>query len=182
MAVSGSMIQPRDESSLPFTKPSSDGSPIMMTPADRTQCLASLQPGETLAVWRLDRLGRSMRHLVTLIDNLRKDRIGFKSISDGAIDTTSASGELIFHIFSALAQFERPLIQERMRAGLTAARARGRKGGRPKMASDEPRIVLAQTLFADKSISIDDICQTLRVSRSTLYRYVRMENKTTDVS
>ena len=123
-----------------------------------------------------------MRHLVTLIENLRKDRIGFKSISDGAIDTTSASGELIFHIFSALAQFERPLIQERTRAGLTAARARGRKGGRPKMASDETRIVLAQKLFADKSISIDDICQTLRVSRSTLYRYVRMKNKTTDVS
>ncbi len=121
-----------------------------------------------------------MRHLVTLVEDLREDRIGFKSISDGAIDTTSASGELIFNIFSALAQFERRLIQERTKAGLAAAR--GRTGGRPKMASDEPRIVLAQKLFADKSISIEDIRQTLRVSRSTLYRYVRIGTKTTDVS
>ncbi len=147
-----------------------------------TKCLATLRSGDTLVVWRLDRLGRSMRHLVTLVEDLREDRIGFKSISDGAIDTTSASSELIFNLFSALAQFERRLIQERTKAGLAAARARGRMGGRPKMASDESRIVLAQKLFADKSISIEDICQTLRVSRSTLYRYVRMGKKKTDVS
>lgn len=147
-----------------------------------SKCLHTLQAGDTLVVWRLDRLGRSVRHLVTLIEDLREQRIGFKSISDGAIDTTSASGELIFNIFSALAQFERRLIQERTKAGLAAARARGRKGGRPQMSPDEPKIVLAQKLYADKSISLDDICQTLRVSRSTLYRYVRIAKKVTDVS
>ncbi len=147
-----------------------------------SKCLNTLQAGDTLVVWRLDRLGRSMRHLITLIEDLREEKVGFKSISDGAIDTTSASGELIFNIFSALAQFERRLIQERTKAGLAAARARGRKGGRPPMLPDEPRIVLAQKLCADKSISLEDIGQTLKVSRSTLYRYVRIAKKATDVS
>ena len=91
-------------------------------------CLARLQHGDTLVVWRLDRLGRSMNHLVELIEELRNRGIGFRSVSDGFIDTTSASGELIFHIFSALAQFERRLIQERTNAGLASARARGRLG------------------------------------------------------
>lgn len=145
-------------------------------------CMSTLRSSDTLVVWRLDRLGRSMRHLVTLIENLREHEIGFKSISDGAIDTTSASGELIFNIFSALAQFERRLIQERTKAGLAAARARGRKGGRPPMAADEPRVVLTQKLHADKSIPVDDICQTLNISRSTLYRYLRMSKKTTHES
>ena len=93
-------------------------------------CLGALEPGDTLVVWRLDRLGRSMPHLVTLIQELLAKGVAFRSLCDGAIDTTSASGELIFHIFSALAQFERRLIQERTKAGLSAARARGRKGGR----------------------------------------------------
>lgn len=137
-------------------------------------CLGSLKSGDTLVVWRLDRLGRSMRHLVTLIEDLRNDGVGFKSISDGAIDTTSASGEMIFNIFAALAQFERRLIQERTKAGLEAARARSRAGGRPKLRACDPKIVLAQKLFADKTVDIDDICSTLKVSRSTLYRYVRM--------
>ncbi len=92
-------------------------------------CIAALQPGDTLVVWRLDRLGRSMPHLVTLVEELLGKKIGFRSLCDGAIDTTTASGELMFNIFSALAQFERRLIQERTRAGLSAARARGRKGG-----------------------------------------------------
>ena len=129
------------------------------------KCLDILQPGDTLAVWRLDRLGRSMRHLVTLIEDLRERGIGFRSISDGMIDTTSASGELIFHIFSALAQFERRLIQERTKAGLAAARARGRKGGRPPLLASEPKLILAKKLYADKTLSIDDICQTLKISR-----------------
>ena len=146
-----------------------------------SKCLNSLQKGDTLVVWRLDRLGRSMRHLVTLIEELREQNIGFKSISDGAIDTTSASGEMIFNIFAALAQFERRLIQERTNAGLAAARARGRKGGRPKISPDQARIVLAQRLYQDKSISLDDICETLKVSRSTLYRYIRIAKKVTDV-
>ncbi len=93
---------------------------------------------------------------------------------EGAIDTTCASGELIFNIFSALAQFERRLIQKRTKAGLAAARARGRNGGRPKMAADEPKVMLAKKLHVDKSLEIDDICKTLRMLRSTFYRYVRL--------
>ncbi len=95
------------------------------------KCLDALQSGDVLVVWRLDRLGRSMCHLISLVEDLRSRGIGFRSLNEGAIDTTSASGELIFNIFSALAQFERRLIQERTKAGLAAARARGRRGGRP---------------------------------------------------
>src|SRR5436309_13841436 len=99
-------------------------------------CLQALSPGDTLVVWRLDRLGRSMTHLVTVIEELLGRQVGFRALCDGAIDTTTASGELIFYIFSALAQFERRLIQERTRAGLAADRARGKKGGRqPRHAS-----------------------------------------------
>lgn len=137
-------------------------------------CNNELRRGDTLVVWRIDRLGRSMRHLVNLIEDLKERGIGFRSISDGMIDTTSASGELVLNIFSALAQFERRLIQERTKAGLAAARARGRKGGRRPMSPDHPKIVLANKLFADKSTSIEDICQTLKISRTTLYRYVRV--------
>lgn len=133
---------------------------------------SSFQSGDVLLVWRLDRLGRSVRHLVTLIDELRAKQIGFRSVCDGAIDTTTPSGELIFHIFSALAQFERRLIQERTNAGLAAARARVHKGGRPPIRPDDRRIVLANKLFQDKSISLDDICATLNISKSTLYRYI----------
>jgi DNA invertase Pin-like site-specific DNA recombinase len=115
-----------------------------------TKCLSTLRPGDTLVVWRLDRLGRSMRHLVTLVEDLRQNKIGFKSINDGAIDTTSASGELIFNIFSALAQFERRLIQERTKAGLAAARARGKKGGRRPLPASTPRVMLAKKLHRDK--------------------------------
>jgi DNA invertase Pin-like site-specific DNA recombinase len=137
-------------------------------------CMGSLRSGDTLVVWRLDRLGRSMRHLVNMIEDLKDRAIGFRSISDGMIDTTSASGELVLNIFSALAQFERRLIQERTKAGLAAARARGRVGGRPPMDHSHPKVVLANKLFCDRSISIEDICDTLKVSRSTLYRYVSM--------
>ena len=115
-----------------------------------------------------------MRHLVNMIEDLKERGIGFHSISDGMIDTTWASGELVLNIFSALAQFERRLIQERTKAGLAAARARGRKGGRPPMDRDHPRVILANKLFCDKSVSLDDICATLKISRSTLYRYVSM--------
>ena len=100
-----------------------------------SKCMQELQPGDTLIVWRLDRLGRSMPHLVSIVEDLKKREISFKSICDGAIDTTTASGELIFNIFSSLAQFERKLIQERTKAGLNAARERGKKGGRKKNSS-----------------------------------------------
>lgn len=135
-------------------------------------CLQELREGDTLVVWRLDRLGRSVRHLIDLVEQLRQRKVGFKSLCDGAIDTTTASGELIFHIFTALAQFERRLIQERTRAGLEAARVRGRKGGRKPIAPNNPRIQMAKKLHADKSLSIEHICQTLRISRATFYRYL----------
>jgi DNA invertase Pin-like site-specific DNA recombinase len=137
-------------------------------------CLCALRRGDILLVWRLDRLGRSVRHLVTLIEQLQEMGVGFRSVCDGSIDTTTPSGELIFHVFSALAQFERRLIQERTKAGIAAARARGHKGGRPPMRPNEPKIVLAKKLFQDRSICLDDICATLKMSKSTLYRYVAM--------
>ena len=99
------------------------------------ECLKSLRPGDTLVVWRLDRLGRSMQHLVSVVADLKKRGIGFRSLRDGAIDTTSASGQLVFNVFAALAQFEAELIRERTRAGLSVARARGRKGGRKRVST-----------------------------------------------
>ncbi len=137
------------------------------------ECLKSLESGDSLLVWRLDRLGRSMQHLVTVVEDFRQKGVGFKSICDGSIDTTTASGELIFNIFSSLAQFERRLIQERTNAGLSSARARGRLGGRPKLSLDSAKIRMAKKMHADKSVEIDDICATLKVSRATLYRYLR---------
>lgn len=138
------------------------------------RCMEQLMPGDVLVVWRLDRLGRSMRHLVEMVEDLRERGIGFRSLSEGAIDTTTASGELIFNIFSALAQFERRLIQERTKAGLAAARARGRVGGRPKTSPKDAKVKLAKSLMADKSLDLDEICRTLRISRSTLYRYAKL--------
>ena len=137
-------------------------------------CNSELRQGDALVVWRLDRLGRSMRHLIVMIEDLKDRGVGFRSISDGMIDTTSASGELVLNIFSALAQFERRLIQERTKAGLAAARARGRRGGRPPVKSNHPKVILANKLFCDRTVQLDDICSTLKISRSTLYRYVSM--------
>jgi DNA invertase Pin-like site-specific DNA recombinase len=114
-----------------------------------------------------------MTHLVTVIEALRSRQVGFRALCDGAIDTTSASGELIFHTFSALAQFERRLIQERTRAGLAAARARGKKGGRQPRHAGEPRVRMAYTMV-DQRLSVADICQTLRISQATFYRYVAL--------
>lgn len=137
-------------------------------------CLSALEPGDTLMVWRLDRLGRSMTHLVTLVEELLEQGIGFRSLCDGAIDTTTASGELVFNIFSALAQFERRLIQERTRAGLAAARARGRTGGRKAINADDPRVKTAKRMHQDREISIKQICETLKISRPTFYRYLAL--------
>ena len=106
------------------------------------------------------------------MEQLRQRKVGFKSLCDGAIDTTTASGELILNVFASLAQFERRVIQERTRAGLQAARARGRKGGRKPIAPDDPRIQAAKKMHADKTIPVGDICTTLRISRATLYRYL----------
>jgi DNA invertase Pin-like site-specific DNA recombinase len=134
----------------------------------------ALAPGDTLVVWRLDRLGRSMVHLVTMIDKLLGRQVGFCSLCDGAIDTTTASGELVFHLFSALAQFERRLIQERTRAGLAAARARGKHGGRQSLRPDDPRVRMAYTMYGDPRLTVADIYRSLRISLATFYRYVAL--------
>lgn len=138
------------------------------------ECLEQLKTGDVLIVWRLDRLGRSMVHLVSLIETLKEKQVGFRSLCDGAIDTTTASGELVFNIFSSMAQFERRLIQERTLAGLTAARARGRMGGRPKISADHPKVIAAKRMHQDKHISIDEICSALKISRPSLYRYLSL--------
>jgi DNA invertase Pin-like site-specific DNA recombinase len=138
------------------------------------ECLRELKTGDTLIVWRLDRLGRSMHHLVLLIEALRQKGISFKSICDGAIDTTTASGELIFNIFSSLAQFERRLIQERTRAGLDAARSRGKKWGRKKIENNNPKVLTAKKMHQDHGMSIDNICKTLKISRASFYRYIAL--------
>ena len=136
------------------------------------ECLKELKKGDTLIIWRLDRLGRSLRNLIDIVEQLQKRGVGFRSINDGGIDTTTASGEMIFNIFGTLAQFERLLIQERTQAGLTAARARGRKGGRPKILQDDPRVQMAKKMSKNMSISIGEICATLKISRASYYRYI----------
>ena len=134
--------------------------------------LSHLREGDTFVVWRLDRLGRSLKHLIETVTTLQKQRIGFKSITEN-IDTSTATGQLVFHLFGALAEFERNLITERTMAGLEAARARGRKGGRPHLKPSASQIAMAKKLYADKSNSIADICRTLHISRATLYRYLK---------
>jgi DNA invertase Pin-like site-specific DNA recombinase len=136
-----------------------------------------LKAGDTLLVWRLDRLGRSMPHLVTLIEELGKKNISFRSLCDGAINTTTASGELIFNIFSSLAQFERKLIQERTKAGLDAARARGRKGGRKKISPKNPKVLTAKRMHKNHGMNINDICKTLNISRASFYRYISLNEE-----
>ena len=142
------------------------------------EALEYVRDEDTLVVWRLDRLGRSLKHLIETITNLNNRKIGFKSITEN-IDTTTSGGKLIFHIFGALAEFERDIIRERTNAGLTAARARGRLGGRPKAkALDTPKkIALAQTLYDNRNNTINEICKTLNVSRATLYRYIKTDKK-----
>jgi len=139
-----------------------------------TECFEKLNPGDVLVVWRLDRLGRSMPHLVSLIETLKEKSVGFRSLCDGAIDTTTASGELVFNIFSSMAQFERRLNQERTQAGLSSARARGRRGGRPRVNSNDPKVLAAKRMHRDKTLPIDEICKVLNISRPSLYRYLSM--------
>jgi len=144
-----------------------------------TKALDHARAGDMMVVWRLDRLGRSLSHLIELIHTLEERGVGFKSLTE-QIDTTTSGGKLIFHIFGALAEFERSLIRERTMAGLQAARARGRKGGRPKKPNTDTKIVMAKRLHADPNNSIAGICKTLGVSRATLYRYLALgETRTT---
>src|SRR4051812_27683061 len=135
-----------------------------------TEALSHLRSGDTLVVWRLDRLGRSLRHLIDTVTDLQTREIGFQSITE-SINTTTSGGKLVFHIFGALAEFEREIIRERTNAGLQAARARGRNGGRPKKLTDK-QIQMLQHLAADKKHSVKEICQTLGIGRTAFYRYV----------
>jgi DNA invertase Pin-like site-specific DNA recombinase len=138
-----------------------------------TEALAYVRAGDTLVVWKLDRLGRSLKDLITRIRELETRKIGFKSVTEN-IDTTTSGGKLIFHIFGALAEFERDIIRERTSAGLEAARTRGRTGGRPKSLTSSKQ-ALAQKLYADKETSVAEICTILGISRATLWRYVKVE-------
>jgi DNA invertase Pin-like site-specific DNA recombinase len=137
------------------------------------EALKYVREGDTLVVWRLDRLGRSLKHLIETISKLNNRNIGFKSIQEN-IDTTTSGGKLVFHIFGALAEFERDIIRERTNAGLQAARARGRKGGRPKSLTSK-KAAMAQELYNNRQNSINEICKTLHISRATLYRYIKVK-------
>lgn len=143
------------------------------------EAIAYIRPGDTLVVWRLDRLGRSLQHLIDVVRELEEQGIGFRSLTE-QIDTTTPSGKLVFHVFGALAEFERDLIRERTHAGLAAARARGRKGGRPKALADPKRLALAQALYSGGQTDIITICQTLGISRATLYRYLKTKRSPED--
>lgn len=135
-----------------------------------TAALDYMRDGDTLVVWKLDRLARSMKQLIETVEGLEEVGVGFSSLTE-AIDTTTAGGKLVFHVFGALAEFERSIIRERTRAGLDAARARGRKGGRPPKLK-EADLKAARAMLADKSITVEEVAKHLRVSPATLYRHL----------
>ena len=141
-------------------------------------CMKALRKGDLLVVWKLDRLGRDLRHLVNTIQELLDKGVGFKVLAgQGAeINTTTASGKLVFGIFAALAEFERELIRERTMAGLAAARARGRKGGR-KFSLTKAQVRLAQGAMGKKETVVGDLCKELGITRPTIYRYVGPNGK-----
>ena len=134
--------------------------------------IAFAREGDCVVVWKLDRLSRSLRHLIDTVNQLKERGVGLRVLTQN-LDTTTPSGTLVFHIFGALAEFERLLIKERTNAGLAAARARGRVGGRPK-AMDEKKIQIAQSLYVDGKTTVSEICDTLNVSKATLYRNLKL--------
>lgn len=142
---------------------------------ERPQLMAALDymrdgADDVLIVWRMDRLARSLGQLIQTVEDLERRGIGFRSLNE-AIDTTSAGGRLVFHVFGAMAEFERGVIRERTRAGLAAARARGRVGGRPR-ALNEADLIAARAMMRDPTISVDAIARRLGVAASTLYRHL----------
>lgn len=139
------------------------------------QALEFLRPGDTLVVWRLDRLARSLKDLIGLVSTLKDKEIHLSSLNEN-IDTNSLNGRLIFHIFAALAEFESGLIKERTKAGLTAARARGRQGGRPKLVSSSQEAKL-KLLIKDPNFSPKELQEMFGVSKATLYRYASLNNQ-----
>jgi DNA invertase Pin-like site-specific DNA recombinase len=136
-----------------------------------TEALSHLRGGDTLVVWRLDRLGRSLRHLIDTITALDERGVGFKSLTEN-IDTTTSGGKLVFHIFGALAEFEREIIRERTQAGLASARSRGKVGGRPKSLTPK-EVQMLRNMASDNTLIVSDICKTLGIGRTTFYRYVK---------
>lgn len=126
--------------------------------------------GDVLTVWKLDRLGRSLKHLIETVNQLHEKGVGFASVQEN-IDTTTSGGKLVFHVFGALAEFERELIRERTQAGLKAARARGRKGGRKEKLTPK-QVEAGRAMVNDVNISISTICETFKISKPTLYRYI----------
>ena len=140
------------------------------------QMLEQVRSGDVILIWKLDRLGRSLRHLLEVVDRLNEQEVGLRSLTD-PIDTTTSQGKLIFNIFASLAEFERDLISERTKAGLQAARARGRIGGRPKGLSNRGKrnATAAAALYCQRGHSISQICETLQISKATLYKYLRLE-------
>ena len=136
-----------------------------------TRILDHLRKGDTLVVWRLDRLGRSLRHLVETVNALAEREVGFQSLRE-SIDTNTAGGRLVFHIFAALAEFERDLIGERTRAGLAAARARGRKGGRKTVMTPE-KLAVARSMYDSGEHTVAAIADVVGVSRASIYRHLK---------
>ena len=140
--------------------------------ADRTglvTLMSMLRAGDTVVIWRLDRLGRSLKNLIELVERLESAKVGLRSLQEN-IDTTSSGGKLVFHLFGALAEFERNLIRERTQAGLVAARARGRMGGRPRRL-DPVKLALAVKLHRERNHTVEEICKMMGISKSTLYNY-----------
>lgn len=137
----------------------------------------NLRPGDVIVVWKLDRLGRSLKHLVELVNQFLQQDVGLRSLNDH-IDTTTPQGRLIFNIFASLAEFERDLIQERTTAGLAAARARGRLGGKPKGLSKQAESIAcaAETLYKEGKLTVSEIISQLGIARATFYNYLRHRN------
>jgi DNA invertase Pin-like site-specific DNA recombinase len=146
------------------------GSGALLDRPELERVLDHLRSGDTLVVWRLDRLGRSLRHLVSTVNDLAERNVGFQSLRE-SIDTTTPGGRLVFHIFAALSEFERDLIRERTQAGLASARARGRRGGRKTVMTPEKR-ALARSMYDSGEHTVATIANVLGVSRASIYRHL----------
>ncbi|HFL3415698.1 MULTISPECIES: recombinase family protein [Legionella] len=140
-----------------------------------TRLKEDLREGDTVVVWRLDRLGRSLKHLIALVNEFELLKVGFESLQE-SINTTTSTGQLIFHMFGALAEFERNLIRERTKAGLASARARGRQGGRPKQLNSNKRQLVIK-LYKEREHTVQEICRVMGISKPTLYQYLREAEK-----
>jgi DNA invertase Pin-like site-specific DNA recombinase len=136
-----------------------------------TAAIAECRKGDTLVIWKLDRMSRSTRQLIETIEKLKAKGVFLKCIQDD-LDTSTPIGNVVYTVFAALAEFERDIIKERTHAGLAAARARGKKGGRPKV-MDKKQLAMAKALYADKTNTVQSICQTLNIHRSTFYKYIK---------